>query len=251
MTSMLRMMGVWGGLVLVWWSVVHCVLPSQEPGVCSHGYECGAGMSCVFDKPECYANLGTCEGRCKATQEALPEKTCACKDDADCNYPYEGCGNCVCYKRDIRTCQSDSDCGRGWICTGSGSVRVCELRKACTQDNDCLAGYLCREQACCNPNAGNCSATSSCQIGMPCTKASDCSACSLLCEMGRCQKIAGDACQSKVCQSNADCLSCNGACTSGVCRVQSQGPTCQTLACVLESDCQNRGYTSCVAGCCR
>ncbi len=73
----------------------------------------------------------------------------------------------------------------------------------------------------------------------------------LLCEMGRCQKIAGDACQSKACQSNADCLSCNGVCFSGVCRVQSQGPTCQTLACVLESDCQNRGYTSCVAGCCR
>ena len=237
-------------MILVWVSVTRCIIPSVDPSICSHGYECGTGRTCVFEKPECYANLGTCEGKCQSTQETPPDGACACKDDADCNYPYEGCGNCQCYKRDVRTCQVDSDCGQGWLCTGTGAVRICELRKTCSTDNDCLPGNVCRELSCCNPNAGNCPSTGGCQIGAPCTTQQDCSACNLLCEQGSCQQLATDACQKKACQSDLDCSFCSGSCSFGTCRVQGQPSGCQTVSCVQDGDCQIHGYSGCFAGCC-
>ena len=231
-------------IFLALFGAIHCVPPPPESG-CAYHHECGDNATCEFEQPSCYTHLGTCRGRCKATE--TPEVSCNCKDDSECNYPFEACANCRCYKRDVRVCTSDTDCGQGWRCIGE-VTRVCEIRTTCTKDGDCLPENRCNQGRCCNPSAGNCG--SSCQQGTPCTTQQDCAACNQFCEAGTC-RTPNTSCNSQSCTTSADCTFCLGSCVAGSCQRANNPPTCQTQSCFLDDDCQRLGYASCVGGCCR
>lgn len=219
-----------------------CIPPSTpQPQICRYHHECGDDSRCIFPNNACYIELGTCDGTCK--KDVIPDTSCACKQDEDCNYPYEGCGNCQCYKRDIQTCTKDADCGQGMLCTGS-NPKLCEPRKTCTLASDCLPSYRCEKQTCCNPAAGACSPSTSC-LGQPCTNDLTCSSCQMRCLQGTCQ--ASTSCLGSSCSSNADCSACGSRCQNGICRSSSG---CTSISCSSNEDCQAAGRFSCVSGCC-
>lgn len=260
-------------------SMLHCSkVDNLEGKECKFDNQCkGKDERCVYSDPSCAARIGSCVGVCKAPSQP-PDVACACKVDEDCNYPFEGCGNCQCYKRDVLACETDADCGRGRLCVGQPSKRVCEVRTGCQKDTDCLEGYVCREQSCCNAVSGRC--PGKCQVGSPCQDNVDCLVCNLSCKEGvcaetgpscsgvKCEKdqdcaTCGGKCQAgyclvqnntptcegKTCATDTDCFACSGSCSNGVCRVG--GTSCSTGSCFSDADCQSRGLNSCLAGCCQ
>lgn len=266
---------VMGGVVLV--GLLQCS-QVDRPGVCKYDNDCKAENSrCVFNDSLCAVNVGQCEGVCKVSE--VPENTCACKQDEDCNYPFEGCAGCRCYKRDVLTCQTDADCGRGRLCVGDGNKRICEVRTACEKDENCLNGYVCREKSCCNLASGRC--PGQCKTGSPCQDDVDCLVCNLSCKNGLCGP-QGPSCSGVKCEKDADCTTCGGKCAAGYCQINnttpgcvgkvcgldadcatcgavcrngtcqtSSNPGCSTTSCVTDTDCQGTGLTSCLSGCCR
>lgn len=267
------------GVVLGFGLFVNLLRCSQvdPPNVCKYDNDCKADNArCVYADPSCAANVGQCEGVCKVSEQ--PDVVCRCKQDEDCNYPFEGCAQCQCYKRDVLSCKTDADCGRGRLCVGENNKQVCEIRTACNQDLDCLDGYVCREKSCCNLSSGRC--PGQCKTGSPCQDDVDCLVCNLSCKQGQCGpagpscsgvKCEKDAdcsacggkcsvgycqinntnptCATKTCFTNADCVSCGNVCTNGRCQVD--GPTCTTTTCITDANCQGTGLSSCLSGCCR
>ena len=269
------LLGLCCGFLIV--GLTQCSPADTGPKVCKFDNDCrGENERCVYSDPTCGARVGECEGICKAPE--VPEKVCACQQDEDCNYPFEGCTGCKCYKRNVLPCKTDADCGRGRLCVGDPGKRVCEVRTACTQDTDCIDGYVCRDQSCCNVASGRC--PGQCKTGSPCQDDVDCLVCDLSCKDGACTpagpscsgvKCETDAqctecggkceagycrinstptCAGRSCASDADCLSCGGSCQSGLCQSGS-GPSCGTSTCINAQDCQASGFTSCVGGCCQ
>ncbi len=275
----------WGWLtsccVLLLLSLARCsqTEPSTE---CNFDHQCKEkGARCIYSDPTCGGNVGnlSCKGVCKVVNsENNNNTTCACKKDEDCNYPFEGCGNCQCYKRSVLVCKTEKDCGRGRLCVGKPGKRVCEIRTTCSKDSDCLNNYVCRAQSCCSVSSGRC--PGQCKTGSSCQDDLDCLVCGLSCKDGQCAK-AGPSCSGVKCTANKDCTQCGGTCLAGFCKVnnlpnclgkvctsnaecspcgslcragkcQKTGtPTCNTGSCISDSDCKSRGLNSCLNACCR
>jgi hypothetical protein len=69
------------------------------------------------------------------------------------------------------------------------------------------------------------------------------------CYQGACSLQGVPGCAGQKCTSDRDCLSCNGTCQAGYCRVTSNN--CSTTTCFTDSDCTASGLNSCVSGCCQ
>ena len=237
------------GLCCVFYFIISSLSCSSNeptgPLKCHYDHECkGKDERCMFSDPTCAAKLGSCEGLCKVPSITPPRK-CQCKKDEDCNYPFEGCTNCICYKREVLSCKVDKDCGRGRHCAGSGDKKVCEISQHCEKDNDCLYGSVCREKSCCNPAITRCSGI--CKAGTECSGDLDCFTCGMICKKGVCSLQGTPGCSGEACKTDTDCASCKGTCQGGYCRVPIQ---CKTFTCIEDSDCRTQNYNTCISGCC-
>lgn len=121
-------------------------------------------------------------------------------------------------------CESDGECGPGWICTGGR----CELGE-CERDSDCPgATNLCRDRAC---------------VDVECVSNSDCSSGERCGPGNRCERVTTDnACQD--CLNECRDLGISGCCTG-------RGCLCETECAPKPSDCGgSRPYFCCGAfGC--
>ncbi len=232
------------GLFLIPVFSMSCSGEDSPPNSCRYDHECrGENERCFFEEKKCYIQPGSCEGTCKKVEEK-PKENCQCKTDSDCNYPFEGCAACKCYKRDVLPCKTDADCGRGRVCIGPRGKRICYIKKSCNRDEDCLPGFVCREKSCCDAKRGRC--PGQCKIGSPCEKDYDCLACNMICRNKRCAVKTGNNCLTIRCKTDRDCSSCGGKCLAGRCRTNQ----CTGISCTTNSDCQFCGG-ECLNGYCR
>ncbi len=222
---------------------ISCSEP-EDPKSCKYDHQCkGEGERCVFEDPKCYVYPGECQGRCQVVDNKGDQK-CECKKDTDCDYPFEGCAACKCYKRDVLPCKSDADCGQGRMCLGEPGKKICYVRKNCSKDSDCLPGYVCREKSCCNKESGRC--PGQCKEGLSCKSDNDCLICDMVCVSGKCTFKKQNNCGSISCKSDRECAACNGKCIGGMCRTN----TCVGITCTTNGDCVFCGGT-CIGGYCK
>lgn len=200
----------------LFWGGFACSEPSTGPKVCNYEHQCQAHERCIFEDPSCVARTGQCKGICVG-QEPVPEKTCACKKDSDCNEPFESCAACQCIKRSVIPCKSDKDCSRGWFCIGAPGKSICEQRSTCQKDSECPHGFECRDNSCCNVKTNRCP-PGTCKEGIPCDTDIDCYYCNMRCKAKKCTFESNNPCEGVKCTEDKDCASCKGTCKAGFCK---------------------------------
>lgn len=249
-----RRMFWWASVSALWVLVfvgggLHCTSTKPTgPKTCRYDQECGENERCIYESNDsnCWVQVGSCEGVCKSAE--VPEASCACQKDEDCNYPLEGCGNCQCYKRDVQTCKSATDCQRGYACVGD-KTKTCEPNKVCEKDTDCPHNHECRERQCCDPSSGTC--PTECVVGMACQNDGECAPCKMTCKNGLCSdENTPTQCLGSLCVTDGDCKACNAVCQQGKCL--NTGTECNTRRCLSDDECTAvGGFASCQSGCCR
>lgn len=226
---------------------------------CKSQKDCGKGETCIrvnlfdeFDR----------KGFCQPTG-----KNCSSNLDCHAGTPFCVSGNCV-------SCNADSDCLLGEVCSNAGTGNAF-CRGKCKHDTDCIgssngnAKHCIKEVKHCCPNTGN--------FGMSCTNNSECGAngyCSQKTKVCTCVPQKGKQlgqkcseardCDSKNCMTDArgnkvcgypggKCVTdshCGGDkpfCVTGVCKRDPTGSTCQSTA-----KCRSTGLEAfCVDNLCR
>lgn len=209
----------------------------------------------------------TCSGQSScAANQVCTTAGCetVCSVDTDCAKG-DVCKNNVCVAPTSTEpppqtviCTSNSDCGSGQQCVGSGSWAKCEpVANVCQYSSECGAGKVCANGEClvdCSSGTTMCAAGTQCVKGVceptggsQCISDAQCSGSTPKCVDGSCVPqcttstdcTGGEVCDNGACVTNTlptpNCGSCNPnqQCVDGFCRY-----TCSPSTCTSSTSCQ-------------